>query len=52
MKYDVEFIVEIVNACCRLHNFLFDMQSPVLIFDSGSIAAVDPTSGVLVDQEL
>jgi hypothetical protein len=29
-KFELKFIMEIVHACCRLHNFLVDMRSPAM----------------------
>lgn len=52
LKYDLEFVMEIVHACCRLHNFCIDSKLPIITenYNVTYNARLDE-SGRLVDDE-
>lgn len=51
LGYDVDFVMEIVHCCCRLHNFCIDLKSPIICKEDapGVARAALDSMGRLVD---
>ena len=50
LGYDLEVVVQIIEACCRLHNMCIRENVPVVVTNVNQLVAVDENGALLNDE--